>query len=108
MMDTCSLTDEEFIHIINVISIRESSEPDAFNRVESMHDSLILDRLDSLGVMMLVVWLHELFGITTETVPTRALKGDLTVDDLFTFVKKYQTKGYTYAQIEQTLVQISK
>lgn len=101
-MSVCQITDEEFIRLINAISVKEMAGVSSFFGVSSVDDKLLDSGIDSLSVMMLFVWLSEGFGMSEED-SKDALTGEevITVQRIIDFVKQYQTRGYTFDEVRE-------
>ena len=101
MTDTFNFTDEEFLQVVNMICEEDHPLGEEFIPITSMDESLAVDRLDSLGIMIFFIWLSELFGISDK------LNEDFTNDEVFTvtaikeFVTKNATRTYDYVDGER-------
>jgi hypothetical protein len=58
-----SFSDEEFLKVVNMICAEDHPLGSEFVPITSIQESLDVDRLDSLGIMIFFTWLSELFGI---------------------------------------------
>lgn len=98
-----TITDEEFIKVINKLSEYESASSN-FTPITTLSQSILDTNLDSLGVMMLFMWLDTTFGISEEDgkkylEEAEAITGQSIVD----FIKEYQTKCYTQEELEHSI-----
>lgn len=100
-MGSFEFTDEEFLQIINTICKKESPLVDTFIPITDMEESLVVDRLDSLGVIIFFVWLSELFGISDDDINAFTGEGVFTIRALKEFVTDKHTRTYSYAQAEE-------
>ena len=102
-MPTNIITDDEFIEVINKLSEYESTEGN-FTPISSLNQSILDTNLDSLGIMMLFMWLDVTFGVSEEDgkkflEETEAITGQSIVE----FIKKYQTKCYTKEELDKSV-----
>jgi acyl carrier protein len=102
-MHTNTITDEEFIEVINKLSEYENNEGN-FAPITTLDQSVLDTNLDSLGVMMLFMWLDTTFGVSEEDgkkfmEETTVITGHTIVD----FIKKYQTKCYTKEELDTAI-----
>jgi len=98
-----SITDEEFISVINKLSEYEHSD-DNFVPITSLDQSILDTNLDSLGVMMLFMWLDTTFGISEEDGKKFFEENDsITGHVIVNFIKEYQTQCYTKEELEHSI-----
>ena len=89
------ITDKEFLIIINIILHRETTVPEDFIEVNSMDVNLLnTGLLDSLGSVLLFIWITELFGIDDKIL----FNEDYIVSNIRDFVITNQTQTYTYVE----------
>ncbi|MEA2037027.1 MAG: hypothetical protein U9O94_05935 [Nanoarchaeota archaeon] len=97
------ITDTEFMQILNkIIQEETTTDTDDFTGVTSMQDNLVkLGLLDSLGIMVLFVWLGDMFGIAEDTCENYMVSGEYTVQSIKEFVITNQNKTYTIKDVEE-------
>ncbi len=102
-MPTNTITDDEFIAVINKLSEYESTS-DNFTPITSLDQSILDTNLDSLGIMMLFMWLDVTFGVSEED-GKKFLEETEIMDghSIVTFIKKYQTKCYTKEELDTSV-----
>lgn len=96
-----TFTDEEFLSVINQVCKKEIPVDKTFVPMTSMDEVLNVDRLDSLGMILLFVWLSELFEIPDDAVTVFVEKEVFTVQALKDFVMGNCTQTYSYADAEE-------
>jgi acyl carrier protein len=102
-MRTNDITDEEFIEVINKLSEYESNDGN-FIAITSLDQSILETNLDSLGVMMLFMWLDTTFGVSEEDGKKFMEENDkITGQTIVDFIKKYQTKCYTKEELDTAI-----
>lgn len=101
-MNVCTITDEEFVRIINSVCENEVGGFGGFTPIATLEDNVVEAGLDSLGVMMVYVWITEGFGISDEDAENAVKAEVITGHDIVNFIKKYQTKGYTLEEVRAT------
>jgi acyl carrier protein len=102
-MRTNDITDEEFIEVINKLSEYESNDGN-FIAITSLDQSILETNLDSLGVMMLFMWLDTTFGVSEEDGKKFMEENDkITGQTIVDFIKKYQTKCYTKKELDTAI-----
>ncbi len=95
--DTFDFTDEEFLAVVNQICQKESTYKNTYVPIKAMDESLIIDRLDSLGIIIFFVWLTELFGIPEEPIDAFVDAENFTIAALKKLVMEHCTHTYSYA-----------
>lgn len=97
-----TITDEEFIDILNLIIKKETIQTD-IPLIKNINDNLIeLSILDSLGIVLLFVWVIEIFGIPDEIYLNFLKEREtFTAKDIKEFVIANQTQIYTYAEFKK-------
>lgn len=101
MPNVFNFSDEEFLNVVNRICSDESPVGDEYIPMASMEESLVMDRLDSLGVMMFFIWLSELFGISDKLIEEFIAKELFTLRAVKIFVTEHATRTYDYSEAEQ-------
>jgi hypothetical protein len=97
------ITDVEFIEVINKLSEYESTS-DNFTPITSLDQSIIETQLDSLGIMMLFMWLDTTFGVSEEDGKKFLLENEvMDGHSIVAFIKKYQTKCYTKEELDHAV-----
>lgn len=102
-MSECTITDAEFLEIINGVAKQEKGALTPVIRVESLDSPLSEFQLDSLSTLMFYVWLTEMFGIPDNEVTLVAVTGSSTGRQIFDFVKEHQTQCYTFEEVKKVL-----
>lgn len=102
-MSECTITDAEFLEIINSIAKQEKDALTPLVRIESLDSPMSEFQLDSLSTLMFYVWLTEMFGIEDNEDTLKAVSGTSTGREIFDFVKQYQTQCYTFADVQKVL-----
>ena len=98
-----TITDEEFIEVINKLSEYES-DSDNFTPISSLDQLIVETSLDSLGIMMLFMWLDTAFGISEEDGKKFFEETDVfDGHSVVAFVKKHQTTCYTKAEVDHAI-----
>lgn len=97
MSDKFNFTDQEFLDVINLILKLDASMIDEFTPITSMDAKLNVSTLDSLGIIVLFVWISSLFGIDKPLVEDFVHKDNLTVKTIKQFVMANATQSYSYA-----------
>jgi hypothetical protein len=103
IMPSCTITDEEFIWIINSIAKQEAGALENILKIESLDQPLSDSQLDSLSTLMFYVWLTEMFGVPDNEVTMKAVDPQSTGRQIFDFVKQYQTQCYTFEDVKKVL-----
>ena len=102
-MPSNSITDAEFIDVINKLSEYKHND-DNFVPITSLDQSILDTNLDSLGVMMLFMWLDTTFGVSEEDGKKFFEDNkDITGHTIVAFIKKYQTQCYTAEELEHSV-----
>jgi len=98
-----SITDDEFIDVINKLSEYEHADNN-FVPITSLDQSILDTNLDSLGIMMLFMWLDTTFGVSEED-GKKFLEENETITGrtIVNFIKKYQTQCYTNEELEHSI-----
>jgi len=107
-MHSNTITDEEFIELINKLSEYESTSGN-FTPITSLDQLVTETSLDSLGIMMMFMWLDISFGISEED-GKKFMEEHEVIDghSIVTFVKKYQTKCYTKEELDNAVRSVLK
>jgi len=108
-MPSNTITDGEFVEVINKLSEYESNS-DNFRPITSLDQNITDTNLDSLGIMMLFMWLDTAFGVSEEDgkkfMEGMSEEGEATVitgHDIVAFIKEYQTKCYTKEELDESV-----
>jgi acyl carrier protein len=98
-----TITDEEFIEVINKLSEYESNSNN-FVPITSLDQSILDTNLDSLGIMMLFMWLDTTFGVSEED-GKKFMEEHEVIDghSIVNFIKKYQTQCYTKEELDNSI-----
>jgi len=96
-----SFTDEEFITIVNQISAKEIPMGQQSAPITTMDESIAIERLDSLGIIIFFVWIVELFGIAEDDLTKFMEAEDFTVRAIKVFVMQKATRAYDYATAKE-------
>jgi hypothetical protein len=100
-LSTCNITEDKFIEVINGLAKYEAVDVSMFEPITSLDQDILLTNIDSLGIMMMFIWLSAIFGIGDEEGKELLGQGDvLTGHVIVTFVKAYQTKSYTDEEVD--------
>lgn len=102
-MAVCTITDAEFIEIMNGVAKQEKGALTPIIRVASLDAKLAEFQLDSLSALMFYVWLSEMFGIPDNEETLAAINGESTGREIFDFVKQYQTQCYDFEEVRKVL-----
>lgn len=95
-MNTFIFTDADFLEMINLICKLETSiELEEYTPITSMEESLDIEKLDSLAIIMLVNWINELFCIPDSAVDSFFSKKIFTVQSIKDFVIANSTGEYS-------------
>jgi len=102
-MPTNRITGDEFIAIINTLAEYESTSEN-FTPITSLDQLVVETNLDSLGIMMLFMWLDTVFGISEEDGKKFIDKnGVLDGHSIVHFVTEYQTQSYTKEEADHAM-----
>lgn len=101
MTDTFNFTDEEFLQVVNMICEKDHPLGQEFTPIISMDESLAVDRLDSLGIMIFFTWLSELFGISDKLIEDFTNEAVFTITAIKEFVTNNATRTYDYVDGER-------
>jgi|TARA_R110002167_G_scaffold52790_5_gene152036 hypothetical protein len=93
-----NFSDKEFLEIINLICKQETPMGTKYVPIVSMQDSIDLNRLDSLGMIIFFVWLGELFEINEDAITLFSEKEIFTIQAIKDFVKDNCTQMHTYVE----------
>ena len=94
-----NMTDKEFLDILNVIVKKESVSKGTINSLED--DLATLGILDSLGMVLLFVWITELFDIEEEVYKEFIKEKKFTGYEIRDFVKDNQKRIFTYEEFKE-------
>lgn len=100
-----NLTDTDFLEVINFIGSREKKAAGKFIPMTSLNQGLSDTGADSLDIMMFYVILDDAFAIPEDKIEESVPEEEPTGNDIFDFVKKYQTKGFTIEELRETFKQ---
>tara|TARA_R110002167_G_scaffold356654_1_gene571738 strand:- start:43 stop:366 length:324 start_codon:yes stop_codon:yes gene_type:complete len=96
-----TFTDEEFIFVINLILKLDAPLGEEYIPIQSLEDRVDMGRLDSLGMIVLFVWLSHLFGISEDQFQTCIRQGNLTIQRIKEFVIANCTKNCTLDDVKE-------
>lgn len=99
-MPNCTITNEEFILVMNSICKKEANSLVPIREVTSVEESLLETEMDSLTVMMFYVWILDMFGIEDNDETRSAVSANSTIAEIIDFIKKYQTRCYTFEEVK--------
>jgi len=96
-----TFTDEEFIAVINLICKSDVPFGEEYIPLTSMNERVDMGKLDSMGMLVLFVWLSKLFGIPESKIETFIDKKVFTIKAIKEFVTKELTKTATYIEVQE-------
>lgn len=100
MTDTLNFTDEEFLQVVNMICKKEINLGTKYVPITDMSESIALNRLDSLGIIIFFVWIAELFEIPEDRFNDLTEQGEFTVRELQQFVETHHTRVLSYEDVQ--------
>ncbi len=96
-----TFTDQEFINVINIIRELDTPLGETRNPIISMTESLHMEGLDSLSIIVFFIWISQLFGIAETKIEEFVTQKDFTIQAIKDFVMTEATRGYTFAEAKE-------
>ena len=108
-MPVNTISDEDFLFILNKLSEYESTSEN-FQPITSLDQNITETNLDSLGIMMLFMWLDTAFGVSEEDgkryIEQISKDNPTTGQSIVDFIKETQTKCFTMKELEVSIKEL--